>query len=125
MTLFIVEDSPLITDRLVVMLDELDSGVQIIGQADTAAGAIASIESLRPDAVILDLRLRTGNGLEVIERVKRDPRSPLVMVLTNSPQDHYRRRCLAAGAEYFFDKSTEFERVRGVVQQLVDGTRTT
>jgi DNA-binding NarL/FixJ family response regulator len=91
---------------------------------DTAAGAIASIESLRPDAVILDFRLRTGNGLEVIERVKRDPRSPLVMVLTNAPQDHYRQRCLAAGAESLFDKSTEFERVCGVVQHLAGGTRT-
>ncbi len=123
MTVFIVEDSEIITDRLVAMLDECDPGVEVLGHAGDAAGAIAGIASLRPDAVILDMRLTKGTGLDVLERVKRDRGCPLVMVLTNATEEPYRRKCLSAGAEYFFDKSNEFERVREVFQQLSDGTR--
>ncbi len=119
MKVFIVEDSPLVVDRLMAMFAEFEGGVEVVGRADDAVAAIGSIRDLRPDAVILDIRLRRGTGLDVLETVKRDQQAPMVMMLTNYPHPQYRRRCLEHGADYFLDKSTEFDCVRGVFKDLL------
>ncbi len=111
MNVFIVDDSAIICEKLAAMLSDI-IGVQCIGQAGNARDAIRSIAELKPDAVILDIRLGSGsNGMEVLEQVKKHPPSPIIIMLTNYPYPQYRERCLALGADYFFDKVTEIERV--------------
>jgi DNA-binding NarL/FixJ family response regulator len=122
MKVFIVEDSPLVVDRLMAMFAEFEGGVEVVGQADEAASAIGSIRELKPDAVVLDIRLARGTGLDVLEHVKRDQHAPIVMMLTNYPHPQYRRRCFEYGADYFLDKSTEFDSVRGVFKDLLAGS---
>jgi DNA-binding NarL/FixJ family response regulator len=119
MKVFIVEDSAAIVDRLMTLLVELDHGVEVVGHAEDAPTAIAAIRRLKPDVVILDIRLTRGTGLDVLDQVKSDRRGPLVIMLTNYSEEQYRRKCLQAGADYFFDKSTEFDRVRDVFQKLI------
>lgn len=75
---------------------------------------------LRPDVVILDINMPGGSGIEVLHDIKQLSPSPRVIMLTNYSQPQYRRKCLDAGADHFFDKSTEFEKIRDV---LVAGTR--
>jgi two-component system, NarL family, response regulator DevR len=123
MRVFIVEDSAAIVERLKTILNEMNQGLDVIGHAEDAPTAIAAIRRLKPDAVILDIRLTSGTGLDVLEHVKRDRRGPLVIMLSNYSEDQYRRKCLQAGADYFFDKSTEFDRVREVFQKLIDDSR--
>jgi DNA-binding NarL/FixJ family response regulator len=122
MKVFIVEDSPLVVDRLLAMFAEFEGGVEVIGHADEATSAIGSILELKPDAVVLDIRLARGTGLDVLEHVKREPGAPIVMMLTNYPHPQYRRRCFEYGADYFLDKSTEFDCVRGVFRDLLTGS---
>ena len=61
---FIADDSLIVREHLVTMLDEL-TGVEIVGQAETGAEAISSIKNLQPDVVILDIRMPDGNGIDV------------------------------------------------------------
>ncbi len=112
---FIVEDSDLVRERLVTMLSELDH-VQTIGQAGFAVEAIAGIQKSRPDLVLLDISLAKGNGLHVLKAIKSQTPAPRVIMLTNFADDLYRAKCAELGADYFFDKSREFEKVIEVLR---------
>ena len=72
--------------------------------AKTGMEAIDGVAELMPAVLILDMAMPGGGGFNVLRVVKQRPCTPLVIVLTNHPA--YRQRCLDAGADYFFDKST-------------------
>lgn len=114
---FIVEDSPIVRDRLIVMLSEVDN-VEIIGAASGASEALEAIQHNQPDAIIVDLHLPEGSGFEVLNSVKTNEAQPVLIVLTNYPFKQYRDLSLRGGANYFFDKSSEFEQAVSVVAQL-------
>lgn len=114
---FITDDSLIVREHLVTLLDEL-AGVEIVGQAGNVAEAISGIRSLRPDVVILDIRLPDGSGIDVLQNVKQDQPAPVVIILTNYPYPGYRQRCLSAGADFFLDKSTEFDQLPRLFEQL-------
>ncbi len=118
MRVYVVDDSSLVRERLVALLAAVD-GVTVVGTADNAEAGIAGIAELKPDVAILDIRMPEGSGISVLEAIKLHEDSPTVMMLTNYPYPQYRRRCLDAGADYFFDKSSEFHRVTDVLAQMV------
>jgi DNA-binding NarL/FixJ family response regulator len=106
--IFIADDSLIVREHLVTMIEEL-VGIEIVGQAGTVAKAISAIGKLQPDMVILDIRMPGGSGIDVLQRVKQDEPAPVVIILTNYPYPAYRQKCLQAGADFFLDKSTEFD----------------
>jgi DNA-binding NarL/FixJ family response regulator len=107
---FIADDSLIVREHLVTMLEEL-AGIEIVGQAENVAEAISAIRILKPDAVILDIRMPGGSGIDVLQNIKQDDSAVLVIVLTNYPYPVYRQKCLQAGADFFLDKSTEFDQI--------------
>jgi len=114
---FIVDDSAIIRERLEMLLSEL-KGIEIIGQAKGSTEAEEAIPKLKPDVVILDIRMHGGNGIEVLKNIKKEKNSPLVIMLTNYPYPQYRKKCKDAGANFFFDKSTEFDKITEVLKKL-------
>jgi DNA-binding NarL/FixJ family response regulator len=117
---FVADDSPVIRERLAAMIDEL-AGANLVGQAATVLQAIEGIQELAPDVVILDIRMppEGKSGWDVLQAVKPDPAiGPLVIVLTQYLYPAYREKSLALGANYFFDKTTEFDRVLEVIGGL-------
>jgi len=122
LNVLIADDSPLVRERLATLLLELD-GIELVGQVGTADEALQAVERLKPDVLILDLRMPGNSVMEALEAIKQGEAAPVVIVLTAFPYPQYRRRCLEAGAEHFFDKATEFERVGQVLQQLRASTR--
>ena len=115
---FIVEDSPLVSSRMAVMLGGLH-GIRVVGLADSATSAIEGIRKLQPDIVTLDLRLREGSGLDVLKSVKGGEHPPIVLILTNYTDIQYRNRCRAFGADYFFDKTMEFLQAIDLIERVV------
>jgi len=109
-TVFIADDSRIVREHLVTMLEEL-AGIEIVGQAENVAEAINAISKLQPDAVILDILMPGGSGIEVLENIKQDGAGPMVIILTNYPYPVYRQKCMQAGADFFLDKSTEFDQI--------------
>ena len=111
---FLVEDSLPIRARLAATIRGIE-GAALVGEAGTVGAAIDGIRSTHPRALILDLQLEDGSGLEVLRAVR--PASPElhVAVLTNYATDQHRRACVDAGAEYFLDKSSDFPRIREIV----------
>lgn len=114
---FLVEDSAIIRERLLQLLGGLE-GVEVVGDADNAVDAITGILAAGPDVVVLDIKLKNGSGIDVLKRVKQSLPSVTVIMLTNYATSEYRRRCLEAGAEYFLDKTNEFENLRGILHRL-------
>jgi DNA-binding NarL/FixJ family response regulator len=117
-TVFIVDGSSIIQERLSTLLAELD-GVEVVGQAQNMADAVTAIRAGRPDLVIQDVQTAGGNGLELLAAIKQGERAPVVIVLTNDAYPPYRKAYLQAGADYFFDKSSEFDRIPAVLGRFL------
>lgn len=117
MKVVLVEDSALLRERLVQTLSSVD-GIALVGHAETAEDAIHVIHERQPDAIVLDIRLRQGTGLQVLQAVKGEDGLPKVIVLTNFAFPQYRKKYLESGADYFLDKSNEFEQVAVVLREL-------
>ena len=108
---FIVEDSPLIRKRIIDNLQSL-GGFDVVGFAEGESAAVAAIAETEPDVVITDIRLKEGNGIEVVRQVRQADFTsrPRIYVLSNYANAEYRRQCELVGADDFFDKSGEYDR---------------
>ena len=113
---YLVDDSPLVRERLRELLDPV-AGVQIVGHAATAASAIAGILETRPDIVLLDLSLAEGSGFDVLRALHAQAPEIDCYMLSNFAAYPYRQIAERFGIRGYFDKSREFERVRDVVAQ--------
>jgi len=124
MKIFLADDSVPVRERIKEMLAEIP-GIEITGEAGDGLEAIKAIGELKPDAVILDIRMPGANGIEVLENIKRENPALLVIVLTYYPYPQYQEKCQDLGADFFFDKSTEFEKVTDVLKQFIQDSQST
>ena len=109
-TAYLVEDSAVIRERLVPMLDAL-ADVQVLGTAETEADAVRWLAAHDCDVVLIDLLLRQGSGFGVLKRLQGMPDAGVALrvVITNQATPEVRRRCEELGASAIFDKSRELE----------------
>lgn len=114
---FIADDSVLVRERLAALVSESE-GSEVVGQAGNAPEAIDAIRQLRPDVVILDVRMPGGSGLQVLEKIKQSRADPVVIMFTAFSYPQHEKRCLQAGADYFLDKAAGFPRIPGLLQQV-------
>jgi DNA-binding NarL/FixJ family response regulator len=117
MEIIIADDSALMRERLAFMLAEIP-GISVAAKALNVEDTVQKVKSHQPDMLILDLRLLGGSGIDVLQQIKQDPRAPKVIVFTNYPHPQYRKAAYAAGADYFFHKSTEFEKLLETLREL-------
>lgn len=109
MIALMVEDSPLVSGRLVPMLAAF-CAVRVVAIVASVDDAIAWLDRNRCDLVLLDLSLRGGSGLRLLDALDRGgDGAPLRVVLTNAANESLRRRCRAAGAAAVFDKSIQLD----------------
>src|SRR5687767_4953666 len=118
MRIFLVEDAKAIRNRLATIIAEIDSA-ELIGYATSVTEATARIAALRPDVVLLDLKLTDGSGLAVLQFVREQAPGTVVVVITNHSDSAYRQRCLTAGARFFLDKSMDLDKLPAILRQLV------
>lgn len=121
MKVFIVEHSRMFRKELINLLSKLKE-VEIVGQAEDSVKAMEAIQRLKPDVVILGIPISGGNGIHFVKNIKKDKPAPIVMILTHYPYRQYRKKYMDAGADFFFDKSTEFEKVIDVLKKLIHGS---
>jgi DNA-binding NarL/FixJ family response regulator len=115
----LIDDSAIVRERLEAMLSELQ-GIEIIGHAEDAFSAIDGVRALKPDVVILDIQMPgEASGIYALEKIRGERPPPTVIMLSNYSYPQYRKKCTDAGAAFFFDKSTEFERVPEVLKALI------
>ncbi len=117
MRLLIADDNVEFRKRLAEIVRSI-RGIEVIGDAGDVPGTIEAIRKMRPDMVILDFQMPGGNGLDVLAAVKHGRNAPMVIVLTIGSRSEYQARCNAAGAEYFFEKSSELYKMTSLLKKL-------
>ncbi len=110
-----VEDSPIVVERIQGLLDEM-SQIEYSGNARNIAEALKLVAQTKPDVVIMDIHLEEDmpsfNGIHLLAMLRQLYEDMKIIMLTNLSEPQYRVKCYAFGANYFFDKSNEFERIQ-------------
>jgi DNA-binding NarL/FixJ family response regulator len=112
---FLIEDSALLQELLADMLNELE-GIEFCGCADGEAEALRQLAQNQADLVIIDIELKQGSGIGVLDALQTDSGlygQPRKVVLTNYANASMRQRCERFGMDAFFDKSLH-------INQLID-----
>jgi CheY-like chemotaxis protein len=112
---FLIEDSELLQELLSDMLSELD-GIDFCGCAAGEAEALRRLAEIPVDLVIIDIELKQGSGIGVLDALQTDSDrygNPRKAVLTNYAHATMRQRCEHFGMDAFFDKSLH-------INQLID-----
>ncbi len=106
----IADDSGPVADMLAELVAAAGP-VEVVARAETGPATVEAIRTLRPDAVVLDLQLRTGSGTDVIREVRADPglAGTQLLVTSNHASPELRAGCLALGADGYFDKVKELD----------------
>ena len=118
MRVFIADDSDVLRAQIKEILADIE-GIEVVGQARDAPEALESIRRLRPDVVILDIRMPSGNGITVLEPIRKEKIPTKVIIFTNYPYLQYRKKYFDAGADFFFYKAIEFEKLFATLEKLI------
>jgi len=113
----LVEDSQLLADQISEVLAATTCTTSI-GVVSTEQEAIARSIEGHPDLLILDLHLKRGTGFGVLKALAGLSQRPTVVVLTNYALPQYRERALALGANHFLDKSSDFDLLPDLIQDI-------
>jgi len=117
LTVMVVEDHEQVRQRLCELLG-METSAQVVAAVASAQDAMEAFERWRPEAVVLDLGLPDANGIDVLRRIKRISPFCYVIVLTQFDEPVFASLARAAGADCFFHKSSEFERVAEMLRAL-------
>ncbi|MBU0711389.1 response regulator transcription factor [bacterium] len=117
MKVLLVDDSDILRKHLITILSDMEN-VDIIGESIDTDSAIKDLKKKKPDLVILDIRMPGEGGIHVLKIAREKYPDLKVIIFTDYPYPQYRTRCMEIGADYFFDKSTETEKMIDQIKQL-------
>lgn len=123
MKVFVVEDSAAVRERLIEMIREIED-IVVVGEAATYDAAVDGIMNTRPDVAVLDIKLGNdrGSGIDVLSQVRKGLPSIKAIVLSNYATPQHMKASADAGANYFLDKSADFERIAEILEQMKSST---
>jgi len=115
----IVEDSDHIRKNLIKFISAIKDA-EVVGEAEDVDPAIILIEEKKPDIVVLDIELKNSNGFNLLYKIKNFPqKSPVVMMFSNLSSISYKEKALKAKADYFFDKTNDFDELVMTIESLI------
>lgn len=110
-TQIVVAEDSAVLRRLFVLRAEEEAGVAVLAQPSSENETVQAVLSLWPDALVLDLTLAPGSGLSVLGRIRRQGYAGHVFVFSSSPGELYAPLCRERGADGFYDKAFDFDRL--------------
>jgi DNA-binding NarL/FixJ family response regulator len=119
--ILVVDDQPLVRQGLAGLL-ALEDDLEVVGQAENGAQALALVAEFRPDVVLMDIRMPVMNGIEATAQLKRQGGPPVVLLTTFEEVDDMIEG-LNAGADGYLFKSAEVEDIQDALRRVVRGER--
>jgi DNA-binding NarL/FixJ family response regulator len=119
----LVDDEELVRFGLRTVLESV-GGFEVVGEAGDGAAGVRAARELRPDVVLIDIRMPVLDGLAATKQILAEPDPPQVAVLTTFHVDEYVYAALAAGAAGFLLKDTPPRQIAAAVRAVADGTAT-
>jgi DNA-binding NarL/FixJ family response regulator len=116
----IVDDHPAVREGLAVRIAS-QPDLEVCGQAGDTAQAMKLLEAARPDVVVVDIQLETGNGLDLVGRIKARDTSIRTLVWSMFPDSVYAQRALQAGALGYINKRHATSRIVEAIRRVRDG----
>lgn len=116
----LVDDHPIVR-RGLRRLIESEPGIEVCGEAETVREARQSIRELRPDAVVVDISLRDGDGIELVTDLSAHHPSLPVLVLSMHDEAMYAERLLSAGARGYIMKQAAGAEFIGALRRVLAG----
>jgi len=115
----LVDDSELIGSKVLDLLSTI-SAVELLGQAKSVKEGLRACEEEKPDIVLLDINLPDGSGIGLLKELKKRQPQIRVIMLTNSADSFYRKKCAELKAEHFLDKTKDFELIPQLVAECLE-----
>jgi DNA-binding NarL/FixJ family response regulator len=118
--ILLVDDQSLIRQGLKALL-ELELDLQVVGEAENGQTAIALIETLQPDIVLMDIRMPVMDGVAATREIVKRFASTKVLVLTTFDNDEYVSAALGYGALGYLLKDTPSEELAAAIRTVYKG----
>jgi DNA-binding NarL/FixJ family response regulator len=121
-SVLLVDDHPVVVEGLRKVLATAGD-LSIAGEAHDAAGAIEQAKVLKPDVILLDLRMPGASGVQAVRRLRETESRSAVIILTSYGDQAYVRQALEAGADGYLLKSTPPEQLITSIRNAARGRR--
>ena len=116
----IADDQALVRDGFGMILDA-QADIEVVGQASDGREAVDMARELRPDVVLMDIRMPEVDGVEATRRLMADPESPRILMLTTFDQNEYVYEAMKAGASGFLLKDVRRDELVNAVRSVAAG----
>lgn len=116
----IVDDHPLVRHGLAQLINR-EADLEVVGEAEGAPEALDVIRTHKPTLVIVDISLKEGDGLELIQSLRAFPFEPRILVTSMHDESLYAERALHAGAMGYLNKGEATEEVVAAIRQILKG----
>jgi DNA-binding NarL/FixJ family response regulator len=116
----IVDDHPIVREGLASLLSK-QPDFEVCGEADDVQNAIRLVETTKPDVVTIDISLKSGDGLDLIRRVKEHDRSVRMLACSLFDETLFAERALHAGAMGYVNKQEATRTIVKAIRQILDG----
>jgi DNA-binding NarL/FixJ family response regulator len=118
MKVLLADDSGLILERLQEMIKMYDN-TEIVGALKDGAETLQALKTLKPDLAIVDIKMPGLSGLEVLTEIRKEDKTLKFIILTFYSSEYFRRLAIQHGADYFFNKVDDFDKLALVVAGMV------
>jgi DNA-binding NarL/FixJ family response regulator len=118
MRVILADDSELILVRLEQMLSIFPQA-QLIGSYIDGIQTLNAMRKQKPDLAIIDIKMPWISGLDVLKEIRKEDKNMKIILLSFYSSDYYRQLASQLGADYFFSKSDEFEKLEIRVGEMV------
>ncbi len=119
MKVLIADDSEVIRTAIIKSLQKLKN-IDTMYEAKEVPQAIEILNKYKPDIALIDIKMPGGSGFDVLKAAKQKDMNCLAIMLTNYTFKHYENKSMANGADYFFDKALDFEKVFATISEFIN-----
>ena len=118
--IFIADDHPVVRDGYALLIRR-EPDLEVVGESGEGADILRQIDQLRPDLCLLDLSLKSGNGLELCKQIRSRFQSVRVLVVSMHDETLYAERVLRSGALGYISKAEATHKLIGAIRQVLSG----
>jgi DNA-binding NarL/FixJ family response regulator len=122
MRVLFADDSDLILQRLQEMAGVYKQ-IEIVGSCRNGTDTLEALRVLKPDLAIVDIKMPGISGLEVLKEIRKKDKTVRFIILTFYSSEYYRQLAIEAGADYFFSKVNDFEKITLLLAELLAGEK--
>ena len=116
-SIFLVDDSEHLVENLTRLIKSVP-GLVLSGSVGSVVKAIDIIICNKPDIIILDISLKDGCGIDIIQSIKNKLPGCIIIMFTNHNNEVFKKKSISLGANYFLDKTRDVERLIDILKIL-------